>query len=310
VVPALLRSPILATNRVREAMKSKIELITMLVIGGIAAVVSLADLFGLLDYMQALSGVKEKIPVITLLMTGLLTVYLVFERRGTIDGMHKLLEKLMPHLDRKLDQAHSELAQISQHGAVFFDTAETILEKLASTVVGSESVWALNLSGQRGETPALDDYFSRVQEYILQQGTALRSFKSLANIETPQKAKWILMRANELLHTGKFSQALFPNPYKGNIILGFAVIKKRGRYSTFIFPPVNPSGLMDGILFEDEKMGKVMVKYFEVAWASAVVLHEGRRPNSQGLPLLLEVNPGITTDNELISILRQFESQP
>ena len=72
-------------------MREKIEQLVLLSTAILSIVLSVADIFGLLDKITWLSA---NIPSITLALLGTIAVYLVLERRGKLDEIQKSLDSL------------------------------------------------------------------------------------------------------------------------------------------------------------------------------------------------------------------------
>lgn len=81
-------------------MREKIEQLVLLSIAILSIVLSVADLFGLLDRISWLSA---NIPSITLALLGTIAVYLVLERRSKLDEIQKSVNSL----DSKFSQVNA-----------------------------------------------------------------------------------------------------------------------------------------------------------------------------------------------------------
>src|SRR5262245_29573635 len=125
------------------------ERITMIVVALLATAVSLADIFGVLEAFHALHPVQEKIPVIVLLLLGLVSLYLVFERRGKLDKIETELLSLtsgLNNINLHISSCFDQIPNIALHGVEFFSTTDQILERMTEATIGAETVSTLNLS--------------------------------------------------------------------------------------------------------------------------------------------------------------------
>lgn len=151
-------------------------------------------------------------------------------------------------------------------GIEVFTTSEEFLEKLVNITVGATTVSTLNLSPPKGEHPGLDKYFTEVHNSIKSRRSPLKSFRSIASVDTIQKSLWLAERSCELLATGRVSFAVFDQDYIGPLPhpLSLHITHKEGRVNVFIFPPVDLTGSMDSVLISDPVLAKIMLDYFNM----------------------------------------------
>lgn len=196
-----------------------------------------------------------------------------------------------------LDRQQRLLHQPAQ-GVEVFTTSEDFLRKLVEITVGATMVSTLNLSPARGEHPELDRYFEVVHSYLKSKKSKLRSFRSIASIDSVQKSTWLIERSNELLHTGRVSFAVFDQEHLRPLLhpLSLHITQKDGRCHVFVFPPVNLTGSMDSFLICDPVLGKVMLDYYNLLWHDSLKINEGRQARSDGLDKLSQLNPEITSN--------------
>lgn len=288
-----------------ESLRGQIERISILAIGVIATAISLADMFGVLD---GFPFIKAKIPVFVLLILGILSVYLVFERRGSLDTLEKHLQQLTTNvnaIDPKLDVVAQRIGDVVLHGAEFFHSTDELLTRMTELTIGSEHVSTLNLSQHRGSSPALDRYFDQVHEYMRRTSSPMKSFRNLATLENPGKAKWVMERAIYLIDTGKMSTGVMPS-VKFGFLICFRIVLKRGQSYVFIYPPINPGGALDGLLFRDPQITNIMLKYFDAAWGASSLLHEGKRVYEAGLGLIAQTDPNLKTEAAYIELSKRL----
>jgi hypothetical protein len=226
----------------------------------------------------------------TLGVLGIALGYLVFERKNKIDKIENLAHEIY-----KLTNEDAQDIEV-------FHTTSEFLERMTEVTVGAEKVSTLNLSPAKGTSPALDKYFAAVHRYIKKQGTSLRSFRSIASLESLSKARWVLERSVELVATGKVSVSLF-GPEINSSLFGFHVVHKAGVPFVFFYRPVDPSGLMDCFLLKhNTEIANIILKYFEVLWNSSTSLHQGKRVDKQGLHLMLNVDKSLAQDKAYLAL--------
>lgn len=194
-------------------------------------------------------------------------------------------------------------------GIEIFSTTDEILVRLAEVSVGADTVSTLNLSSARGSSPALDKYFAAIHQYTKAQDSPLKSFRTLATIETTSKARWILERAVELAPTGRVSQSVFPYESSTKIPVGFHIVfKSRQTPFVFFYPPVNPEGMMNGFLIKNKEVAETMLKYFDLMWSSSTCVHAGKVVKQEGLAENLRVDKNLEKDKSYITLNRIAES--
>ncbi len=200
-------------------------------------------------------------------------------------------------IELSLERQEQILRQPVQ-GIEVFTTSHAFIQKLIEITVGSETVSTLNLSPPKGEHPNLDVYFDRVHHYIRGKRTPLRSFRSIASLDSHAKIAWLLERSAALAPTGKASFAVFSQAHVESLghPLSFHVTYKGGHPFVFVFPPVDLTGTMDPYLIKNEAVARIMVEYFNKLWERSVVLNEGRRVRSDGLRRLLDLDPGLESN--------------
>ena len=287
-----------------ESLRGEIDRITILVIGVISAAISLADIFGVLD---GFPFIKEKIPVFVLLVLGILSAYLVFERRGSLDKLEKHLQQLTTNVNA-LGPKLADVAyriDVVPHGAEFFHSTDKLLRRMTDLTIGSEHVKTLNLSPHVVGSPALDSYFEQVNDYIRQTSSPLKSFKNLSTLETPQKATWVMQRAIDLIDTGKMSTGVIPSPKSGFLICFHIVLKTERESYVFIYPPIRRGGAIDGLLLKGPEVTNIMLKCFDEAWGASSVLHEGETVHKDGLGLISKTHPSLKTEAAYIQLSRR-----
>jgi hypothetical protein len=262
---------------------------------------SLLDLTGMLDGVQFL---RDRVPIMTLIVLGITLSYLALERRDKLDSIDSGLDEIQ----QLLQNTHVRLLNPALLGIEVFESTNELLKRMTEVTVGAEIVSTLNLSPPRGTSPPQDDYFSRVHRYLKSRDCGLRSFRTLASLEGVSKAKWVLERAAELAPTGRVSTSVMPRSLLlpdtvTQILLGFHIVHKEGILYVFFYRPINPTGVMDSFLIKSAEVARIMQKYFEVLWHRAIPLHVGKQVDARGLEELLEVDP-LIADNPAYLHLR------
>ncbi|MGH4022168.1 MAG: hypothetical protein ACRDT0_23630 [Pseudonocardiaceae bacterium] len=190
-----------------------------------------------------------------------------------------------------------------------FHTSEEFLNKLIEITVGAESVSTLNLSPARGEHANLDIYFQRIHTFIKARRSPLRSFRSIASLDTKGKMSFLIARSHELAPTGQASFAVFDQKSVGPLPhqLSLHITVKDGQSFVFLYPPVDLTGAMDSVLIRNETVAKVMLDYFNVLWHKSVVLNEGKRVRLSGLEHLASIDPTLR-QNQYFRLLKETAS--
>ncbi|WTW94319.1 SDR family NAD(P)-dependent oxidoreductase [Streptomycetaceae bacterium NBC_01309] len=200
-------------------------------------------------------------------------------------------------LELGIDQQEQLLHQPSP-GIEVFHTSEEFLRKLIEITVGAERVSTLNLSPARGEHPNLDVYFRQLHASMRSRRTSLRSFRSIASVDTPGKAAFLVARTSELKDTGRVSLSVFDQARAGPLPhpLSVHITVKDGRSSVFLYPPVDMTGSMDSVLIRNEAVARVLQDYFNLLWSRSVLVNEGRRVYRAGLEHLAAIEPALRGD--------------
>lgn len=188
-----------------------------------------------------------------------------------------------------------QILNLPARGVEVFHSSEKFLEKLVEITIGAEEVSTLNLSPPRGQHANLDVYFQRLHQYIRGRRTPLRSFRSIASLDSEAKSAFLLARSAELLDSGRASFAVFNQSVIGPLAhpLSVHITRKNGESFVFLYPPVDLTGTMDSVLIRNEAVAKVMLDYFNMLWHKSVVLSEGRRVSLTGIEHLVAVAPSL-----------------
>lgn len=200
-------------------------------------------------------------------------------------------------MEQSIAQQQRILRQPSQ-GIEVFHTSEEFLNKLIEITVGAERVSTLNLSPARGEQPNLDVYFRQVHQSIKSRRSALRSFRSIASLDTNNKLPFLVARTHELAQTGRASLAVFDQRSVSPLLhpLSMHITVKDGQSAVFLFPPVDMTGAMDSVLIRNEAMARVLQDYFNTLWQHSVRINEGTRIYLSGLEYLASMNAELRND--------------
>ncbi|MDF5751656.1 hypothetical protein [Spongiactinospora sp. TRM90649] len=245
----------------------------------------LAGIFAMIALIHGVVNLflKNPVPIPLELVSG----YLMGTLATFIAYVYDRSESMIARQERLLRQP--------ARGVEVFKTSEEFLKTLVEITAGATTVSTLNLSPAQGEHPELDRYFSEVHGYIRSKKSTLKSFRSIASVDTEQKSLWLVQRSAELLQTGRVSFAIFDQDRVRPLLhpLSLHITSKRDVLYVFIFPPVNLTGSMDSILISDPVLGKVMLDYYNVLWHDSLKINEGGIVRRAGLERLRELNPDI-----------------
>lgn len=114
-------------------MKEKIEQATLGLTAIIGILISLLDLFGLLENVPALAN---KLPTISLLSIGLIMGYLTLERRSKLDNIERLIDKLEHSVQ---DEAKKTIIALGGVSVISLTESEIGLDYLARRILESKN---------------------------------------------------------------------------------------------------------------------------------------------------------------------------
>ncbi len=282
------------------------ETVTLFTAAAVVILFSIADLLGLLDNLPS---IKAQAPVVTLAVLGIVLAYLVIERRSSLDRIDMSVTRTFEHL--QVLEARLLLPELM--GVEVFGTTEDMMQRITSVTVGAEQVSTLNLSPPLGFSPVLDSYFRAVSGYLRSGNPALRSYRILSSLESPEKARWTLARAVDLVPTGKVSCAVIPGSILSSeavtdILLGFHVVRRAGVTYVFFYRynmHIDPTEVTDCFLLKNSEVGEVICTYFDRLWRRAVPLHIGRHVDSRGLAEIVKIDPSIADDVNYLRLSEQ-----
>jgi len=241
--------------------------------------------------------VTVPVPVINLFRHAPLAFPTYFAVPYLVGALTSFMAYVYGRLERTLENQERLLRQPG-HGVEVFHTSAGFLAELIEITAGAESVSTLNLSPARGEQANLDVYFERVHASIRARRSPVRSFRSIASLDTPGKMAFLLARSYELALTGRASFAVFDQRSVGPLLhpLSVHITVKAGQTFVFLYPPVDLTGAMDSVLIRNEAVARVMLDYFNTLWHRSVVLNEGRRVHLAGLEHLARIDPALRHD--------------
>ena len=226
----------------------------------------------------------------TLLVLGIAVGYIALERRSKLDTIENTLHEIQKHINTE-----------AMRGIEVFSTADELMARMTEITVGAESVSTLNLSPSRGTSPALDRYFTQVHRYIKKHDSQMKSFRTLASLESISKARWILERCVELAGTGRVSTSLLPPAVGSNtFLMGFHIVFKENQSYVFFYRPIDPAGLMDSFLLKNAEVSAIMLKYFEFLWHISTGVNYGKRIDIKGLEQILKIDPSLAQDKNFV----------
>ena len=201
----------------------------------------------------------------------------------------------------KVETAEAVILAREFQGIETFYNADTFVERLSDITVGSESIATLNFSPPAGSSAALDRYFERLHAYVSSNDPRLKSFRSIASIESRQKADWIVERSARFVGNSHVSFSCF-REQSALRLMCYHVVMKDGVGYVFFYPPVPLTGVMSAFLMVNTKVALLMKEQFDLAWAKSVPVLLGGRARCDGLELLRE--RGAASDTKLFATLR------
>jgi hypothetical protein len=185
-----------------------------------------------------------------------------------------------------------KLLSMPATGIEIFHDSSSFLARLSDLTVGAESISTINFSPERGISPHLDNYFKNVHSYISKHSSPLKSFRSIAAIESENKAEWILQRCYELHNTGRLSLGCFKTLRTERLMCFHIVFKDKIGYVAF-YPPVPLTGLMDAVIIVNTEVAKLIQIQFEIMWEDCIHVNDGMSPIEEGLTFLSEHNKSL-----------------
>jgi hypothetical protein len=183
-------------------------------------------------------------------------------------------------------------------GIEIFENSESFIDRLTDITIGGEVICTLNFSPPRGASRPLDRYFKALHEYILSDPPQLRIFRSIANIESAVKARWIFERCALLVDTARVSLAVFRTKSTERLLC-FHIVFKHGNGYTFLYPPVPLGGLMEGMMINNLDAAELLRREFESIWHDCLVINDAAVTMKDGLDFLSASCPELQNEQAL-----------
>lgn len=195
------------------------------------------------------------------------------------------------------ERTSTQIAEIGARpasGTVVFDSTATFLKALAEATDGAQEVCTINSAVPRGVIPSLDDYFERIGKYLASSRSRDCSFRSLAYVETPEKAAWLVTRVEESRAVPATSFRVVSQRSLGeSASLCFHLVKKDGFFRVFLYPSPDATGSMHGVSIAGLEAYQVLHGLFERMWVAAVPLASGRQIHREGIEFLATLSPDL-----------------
>lgn len=181
------------------------------------------------------------------------------------------------------------------------------IDRLIDITEDAETVSTLNFSPPRGKSPDLDRYFDAIQNTINSSGK-LRSFRSINNVNTPEKARWVFERALQHKHRSNFSISCLSEEVN-SALLGFHIVFIGGEGYTFVYPPVGLDGPMNAILINNPECAEAFRREFEQIWKDSIKVCQGVNFDKQGIEFLESKCAELIKDKHFLEIKQQFDQE-
>lgn len=198
-----------------------------------------------------------------------------------------------------------ELLERPAPGTLVYRNTASFLEALAIATVGASEVCTVNSAVPRGVLPELDAYFRKVHKYLNSKDAVGSTFRSVAYVETFEKARWLVQRAAENAKTPVASFAVVRQRSLGeSATLCFHIVRKGTSYMSFLYPSPDVSGSMQGVAIVGRETFDVLYQLFERIWARGALLSSGSTLHSDGFEQLALLCPSLRESAEFQNALR------
>jgi len=196
-----------------------------------------------------------------------------------------------------LRETNERILAMPAPGIAVIRGSSRFCQELAEETLRAESVCTINLSPPRGSNRDLDAYFVRLHRDLSSKRGRIRNFRSIASLDSQQKARWVAERAMELLKSDRASFGIFDAEFLSAppLPLCFHVCNKDGHYVSFVYPPVDLSGTMVALMITGEHVGRLLEDYFNTLWAVVPKVKIGSTVVQSGLDVLVRLDPNIVS---------------
>ena len=211
-----------------------------------------------------------------------------------------VLALALTYVYARMEQIAEKQADLSNRpftGVEEYNSSSQLLTRLIDLSVGAERISTLNLSSPMGTHQGLDAYFHKLHAYILENGSHLNTFQSLALVDSEAKLAWIMKRAAMLNSSGRASLAVLQQTTLSAIPLGFHIVYRDGHGFVFFYPPVDLTGQMRCFLVRNTQVADIMQFYFDMLWSGSPQICAGGRIFITGLHFAEKLFPNISGDS-------------
>jgi len=168
-----------------------------------------------------------------------------------------------------------------------FRNREELFSKMREVTIGSQAVCTQMFSDPPTEIGGeMEEYFKKVGDYIKRNDRVI--FKRIATVGNDRKARWIMKLLSEVIGLHNFSLAYIDIDHRKTPLLCVHLVEKDGKFFTFIFHTVPPTGDVYAFLVESSEVGKVVLDYFNGLWERSPKLMEGRQIHEDEIKKLAE----------------------
>lgn len=172
------------------------------------------------------------------------------------------------------DATLERIDKTTANGVELFDHSDDFIDRLIDITKRAEVVCTINFSPPRGRSKKLDKYFEEVSKATSPRNTKMKAFMSIANIENPEKAQWIVDRALEAKEGSKVSLGVLKATNAERLMCFHVVLTGTEGY-TFFYPPVPLTGVIDAAMVRHRGLAEQLKKQFDLMWAECIHVSDG-----------------------------------
>lgn len=172
------------------------------------------------------------------------------------------------------DMILDKLSKTSANGVELFEHSDDFIDRLIDITKRAEVVCTINFSPPRGKSKKLDRYFEEVSKATSARNTKMKAFMSIANVESNEKANWIIDRAMEAKAGSKVSLGVLKATSAERLMCFHIVLTGSEGYS-FFYPPIPLTGVMDAAMIRHRGLAEQLKKQFDLMWAECIHISDG-----------------------------------
>ena len=180
------------------------------------------------------------------------------------------------------DSTLDRLDRTTANGVELFNHSDDFIDRLIDVTKRAEVVCTINFSPPRGKSKKLDKYFEEVSKATSSRNSKMKAFMSIANIESAEKAQWIVDRAMEAKDGSKVSLGVLKSTSAARLMCFHIVLTGTEGY-TFFYPPVPLTGVMDAAMVRHRELAEQLKKQFDLMWADCIHISDGSVVYSDGI---------------------------